>query len=59
MPYLSISAFILLFFLSLSPPISESAEFVGQVLTLPRWMQIVLARIKGLRAAQEVGERPF
>ncbi|XP_072545545.1 E3 ubiquitin-protein ligase UBR1 isoform X1 [Salminus brasiliensis] len=30
----------------------ESAELVGQVLTLPRWIQIVLARIKGLRAAQ-------
>uniref|UniRef100_A0A8B9KV12 E3 ubiquitin-protein ligase n=1 Tax=Astyanax mexicanus TaxID=7994 RepID=A0A8B9KV12_ASTMX len=28
----------------------ESAELVGQVLTLPRWIQIVLARIKGLRA---------
>ncbi|XP_062863007.1 E3 ubiquitin-protein ligase UBR1 [Trichomycterus rosablanca] len=31
----------------------ESAELVGQFLTLPRWIQIVLARIKGLRAAQE------
>ncbi|XP_076833759.1 E3 ubiquitin-protein ligase UBR1 [Brachyhypopomus gauderio] len=31
----------------------ESAELVGQLLTLPRWIQIVLARIKGLRAATE------
>ncbi|XP_066525852.1 E3 ubiquitin-protein ligase UBR1 isoform X2 [Hoplias malabaricus] len=30
----------------------ESAELVGQVLTLPQWIQIVLARIKGLTAAQ-------
>ncbi|XP_026856016.2 E3 ubiquitin-protein ligase UBR1 isoform X2 [Electrophorus electricus] len=31
----------------------ESAELVGQLLTLPRWIQIVLARIRGLRAAHE------
>ncbi|MCJ8736842.1 hypothetical protein PDJAM_G00016990 [Pangasius djambal] len=30
----------------------ESAEMIGQVLTLPRWIQIVLARIKGLRVLQ-------
>ncbi|KAK3538210.1 hypothetical protein QTP70_033114 [Hemibagrus guttatus] len=30
----------------------ESAEMIGQLLTLPRWMQIVLARIKGLSALQ-------
>ncbi|XP_051578839.1 E3 ubiquitin-protein ligase UBR1 isoform X1 [Myxocyprinus asiaticus] len=31
----------------------ESAELVGQHLTLARWIQIVFSRIKGLRAAQE------
>uniref|UniRef100_A0A4W4H9P8 E3 ubiquitin-protein ligase n=1 Tax=Electrophorus electricus TaxID=8005 RepID=A0A4W4H9P8_ELEEL len=36
----------------------ESAELVGQLLTLPRWIQIVLARIRGLRAAHEAGEIP-
>ncbi|XP_037397971.1 E3 ubiquitin-protein ligase UBR1 isoform X5 [Pygocentrus nattereri] len=30
----------------------ESAKLVGEVLTLPRWIQIVVARIKGLRPAQ-------
>ncbi|XP_017331926.1 E3 ubiquitin-protein ligase UBR1 [Ictalurus punctatus] len=30
----------------------ESAEMIGQFLTLPRWIQIVLARIKGLRVLQ-------
>ncbi|KAK2843429.1 hypothetical protein Q7C36_011644 [Tachysurus vachellii] len=30
----------------------ESADMIGQLLTLPRWIQIVLARIKGLRVLQ-------
>ncbi|XP_046711512.1 E3 ubiquitin-protein ligase UBR1 isoform X2 [Silurus meridionalis] len=30
----------------------ESAEMIGQILTLPRWIQNVLARIKGLRILQ-------
>ncbi|KAM9466613.1 E3 ubiquitin-protein ligase UBR1 [Clarias gariepinus] len=31
----------------------ESAEMIGQLLTLPRWIQIVLARIKGLGVLKE------
>ncbi|XP_076130884.1 E3 ubiquitin-protein ligase UBR1 [Alosa pseudoharengus] len=35
----------------------ESAEIVGQLLTLQRWIQIIIARIKGLHdAAQEAEE---
>uniref|UniRef100_A0AAR2LG23 E3 ubiquitin-protein ligase n=1 Tax=Pygocentrus nattereri TaxID=42514 RepID=A0AAR2LG23_PYGNA len=34
----------------------ESAKLVGEVLTLPRWIQIVVARIKGLRPAQRAGD---
>ncbi|XP_058255493.1 E3 ubiquitin-protein ligase UBR1 isoform X2 [Hemibagrus wyckioides] len=30
----------------------ESAEMIGQLLTLPRWIQIVLARTKGLSVLQ-------
>lgn len=36
---------------------SESAEMIGQFLTLPRWIQIVLARIKGLGVLQRPGEK--
>lgn len=30
---------------------------IGQLLTLPRWIQIVLARIKGLGVLQGAGEK--
>uniref|UniRef100_A0AAY4AV77 E3 ubiquitin-protein ligase n=1 Tax=Denticeps clupeoides TaxID=299321 RepID=A0AAY4AV77_9TELE len=33
---------------------SESAELVGELLTLPRWIQIILARVKGLRSKADV-----
>lgn len=32
---------------------------IGQLLTLPRWIQIVLARIKGLGVVQEAGKKPL
>lgn len=44
-------------FVSLSFSLSESAEIVGQLLTLQRWMHIITARIKGLGVqAQEAGD---
>ncbi len=36
--------------------VSESAELVGQHLTLERWIQIMSSRIRGLRGAWETGE---
>ncbi|XP_066551068.1 E3 ubiquitin-protein ligase UBR1 isoform X2 [Amia ocellicauda] len=35
----------------------ENAELVGQLLTLPRWIQIILARIKGLGSATQGDEK--
>ncbi|XP_058847458.1 E3 ubiquitin-protein ligase UBR1-like [Acipenser ruthenus] len=44
----------------------DNAELVGQLLTFPRWLEIVLARIKGLKAtsqanddSHEMAENPF
>uniref|UniRef100_A0A7N6BZ26 E3 ubiquitin-protein ligase n=1 Tax=Anabas testudineus TaxID=64144 RepID=A0A7N6BZ26_ANATE len=33
-------------------PIIENAEIIGQHLTLPRWIQILCARIKGLKSGE-------
>lgn len=32
---------------------SENAEIIGQHLTLPRWIQILSARIKGLKSVSQ------
>uniref|UniRef100_A0A8C9VUT3 E3 ubiquitin-protein ligase n=1 Tax=Scleropages formosus TaxID=113540 RepID=A0A8C9VUT3_SCLFO len=32
----------------------ESAELVGQLLTFPRWIEIIMARINGLKAATQL-----
>lgn len=32
---------------------SENAEIIGQHLTLPRWIQILCARIKGLKSVTQ------
>uniref|UniRef100_A0AAY4AXF0 E3 ubiquitin-protein ligase n=1 Tax=Denticeps clupeoides TaxID=299321 RepID=A0AAY4AXF0_9TELE len=37
----------------------ESAELVGELLTLPRWIQIILARVKGLRSKADGELEPF
>lgn len=37
----------------LCPVCSENAELVGQLLTLPRWVQIISARIKGLKSVTQ------
>lgn len=40
-----------------SPVCSENAEIIGQHLTLPRWIQILSARLKGLKSlSQGTGE---
>ncbi|XP_015206315.2 E3 ubiquitin-protein ligase UBR1 isoform X1 [Lepisosteus oculatus] len=37
----------------------ENAELVGQLLILPRWIQIILARLKGLKSTTEGSESSF
>ncbi len=37
----------------LLPVCSENAEIIGQHLTLPRWIQILSARIKGLKSVTQ------
>ncbi|KAM6961047.1 E3 ubiquitin-protein ligase UBR1 [Aplochiton taeniatus] len=34
----------------------ESAELVGQLLTLPRWIQIISARLRGLKSVSQTAE---
>uniref|UniRef100_A0AAY4AT50 E3 ubiquitin-protein ligase n=1 Tax=Denticeps clupeoides TaxID=299321 RepID=A0AAY4AT50_9TELE len=38
----------------LEPAAINYAELVGELLTLPRWIQIILARVKGLRSKADV-----
>uniref|UniRef100_A0A8C2ZA80 E3 ubiquitin-protein ligase n=1 Tax=Cyclopterus lumpus TaxID=8103 RepID=A0A8C2ZA80_CYCLU len=38
------------------PVYSENAEIIGQHLTLPRWIQIISARIKGLKSVAQDNE---
>lgn len=39
---------------------SENAEIIGQHLTLPRWIQIISARIKGLKSVtQDNGKKTY
>uniref|UniRef100_A0A8C9Z2J9 E3 ubiquitin-protein ligase n=1 Tax=Sander lucioperca TaxID=283035 RepID=A0A8C9Z2J9_SANLU len=40
----------------LFPMYSENAEIIGQHLTLPRWIQIISARIKGLKSVTQDNE---
>uniref|UniRef100_A0A8D0D1B1 E3 ubiquitin-protein ligase n=1 Tax=Sander lucioperca TaxID=283035 RepID=A0A8D0D1B1_SANLU len=44
----------------LFPMYSENAEIIGQHLTLPRWIQIISARIKGLKSVtQDNGKKTY
>lgn len=44
----------------LPPPVcSENAEIIGQHLTLPRWIQILSARLKGLKSLSQGNGKSF
>lgn len=38
---------------------SENAEIIGQHLTLPRWIQILSARLKGLKSLSQGNGKSF
>lgn len=48
---------IILFYNSSYLSVSESAQMVGQHLTFQRWIQIILARIKGLTVTTQEAEK--
>uniref|UniRef100_A0A8D3CR77 E3 ubiquitin-protein ligase n=1 Tax=Scophthalmus maximus TaxID=52904 RepID=A0A8D3CR77_SCOMX len=48
------------YFICLFPACSENAEIIGQHLTMPRWIQIISARIKGLKSfTQDNGKKTY